>query len=200
MKKIEIVNVKVSDLKPTQYNPRHWSDKSVKELIESVKRFGLIDPLIVNSAKNRKNVVIGGHFRLKVAKDLKFKEVPVVYLDIPDVKQEKELNLRLNKNLGEWDFKLLAEFDFSILAKVGFPKEEIELLAGKFKRGEFKEIIDKFKVKHESDKNQQWFYVEFYKDKKRFEELKKLLGSKLSKSGHEIDSDAFYKLVKRASK
>ena len=124
--KPNIVMVKVSALKPSKYNPRTWSDEAVAGLTESIKRYGLVDPILVNGAENRKNIVIGGHFRLKVAKDLGLKEVPVVYLDIPDEAKEKELNLRLNKNQGDWDYELLAEFDESLLADVGFDSEELD--------------------------------------------------------------------------
>ena len=71
-------------------------------------------------------MVIGGHFRLKVAKDLGYTEIPVVYVDIPDIEKEKELNIRLNKNLGEWDYELLANFDESILTDIGFMSEELD--------------------------------------------------------------------------
>ncbi len=71
--------VSVCDLKPSTYNPRTWSEGTTKQLTESIQQFGLVDPLLVNGAEDRKNIVIGGHFRLKVAKDLGFKEVPVVY-------------------------------------------------------------------------------------------------------------------------
>lgn len=124
--KPKIVMVKASALKPSKYNPRTWSDEAVAGLTESIKRFGLVDPILVNGAENCKNIVIGGHFRLKVAKDLGFKEVPVVYLDIPDEVKEKELNLRLNKNQGDWDYELLSEFDESLLADVGFDSEELD--------------------------------------------------------------------------
>ncbi len=124
--KPNIVMVKASALKPSVYNPRKWSEESVAGLTDSIKRFGLVDPLLVNGAKVRKNIVIGGHFRLKVAKDLGIKEVPVVYLDIPDEAKERELNLRLNKNQGDWDYELLAEFDESLLADVGFDSEELD--------------------------------------------------------------------------
>lgn len=124
--KPKIVMVKVSALKPSQYNPRAWSDEAVAGLTESIKRFGLVDPILVNGSENRKNIVIGGHFRLATAKKLGFKEVPVIYLDIPDETKEKELNLRLNKNQGDWDYELLAEFDESLLADVGFDSEELD--------------------------------------------------------------------------
>jgi DNA modification methylase len=63
---------------------------------------------------------------LKVAKDLGFKEIPVVYLNIPDLEKEKELNLRLNRNVGEWDWSLLSEFSEAVLADVGFSSEELD--------------------------------------------------------------------------
>lgn len=124
--KPNIVMVKASTLKPSKYNPRTWSDEAVAGLTESIKRFGLVDPILVNGSESRKNIVIGGHFRLAMAKKLGFKEVPVIYLDIPDETKEKELNLRLNRNVGDWSYELLAEFDESLLADVGFDSEELD--------------------------------------------------------------------------
>lgn len=124
----KIVMIKVGDLKPSTYNPRTWNEDTTKQLTESIQQFGLVDPLLVNGASERKNIVIGGHFRLKVAKELGLKEVPVVYLDIPDEAKEKELNLRLNKALGDWDWELLAEFDDTLLSDVGFSSEEMDLI------------------------------------------------------------------------
>jgi len=123
---IKIVYMSISELNSAQYNPRKWSVEATEQLKESIKKFGFIDPIIVNSANTRKNIVIGGHFRLKVATDLGYKEAPVVYLNIPDINKEKELNLRLNKNLGDWDWDLLAKFDESFLSGVGFTSEELD--------------------------------------------------------------------------
>jgi len=123
---IAIVAVPVSSLKPATYNPRTWNTDQEEALKESITRFGLVDPIIANGADKRKNIVIGGHFRLKVAKDLGYTEVPVVYVNIPEIEREKELNLRLNKNTGSFDFKLLAEFDKAFLSDVGFSSEEMD--------------------------------------------------------------------------
>ncbi|MDE1970086.1 MAG: DNA modification methylase [Patescibacteria group bacterium] len=122
---ITIERVLVKDLKPSVYNPRKWDDKAISDMKESIARFGLCDPLIVNSAPERKNIVIGGHLRLKVATLLGFTEVPVVYLNIPDIEREKELNLRLNKNVGSWDEELLKAFDTNLLLDVGFTPDEL---------------------------------------------------------------------------
>ena len=125
---LEVTYQNVKELNPAPYNPRKWSDDAIAQLTDSIKSFGLVDPILVNSSPDRKNVVIGGHFRLKVAKDLGIKEVPVVYVDIPDIEREKELNVRLNKNLGDWDYELLAEFDETLLSTIGFDSEEIDTI------------------------------------------------------------------------
>lgn len=130
MDNLKIENVSVIALQSALYNPRKWSVEAISNLTQSIKKFGLVDPIIVNSSPNRKNIVIGGHFRLKIAKELKYKTVPVVYVNIPDETKEKELNMRLNKNTGDWDFKLLADFDQSILACIGFSSEELDDIFG----------------------------------------------------------------------
>lgn len=123
---LKTIYVKIDELKPADYNPRKWSDKAIADLKESMKRFGLIDPVIANSAPKRMNVVIGGHFRLKIARDLGYKKIPVIYINIPDIEKEKELNIRLNKNTGEFDFSMLADFDENFLTDIGFSSEELD--------------------------------------------------------------------------
>jgi len=136
---MQIHDVKINNLKPTTYNPRKWSESATKHLTESIKKYGLVDPLVCNNAPGRKNVVIGGHFRLKVAKDLGYTTIPVVYVNLPDVEKEKELNLRLNKNTGEFDFNLLAEFDENFLSDIGFDSEELDEV---FVEDECPEVFD----------------------------------------------------------
>ena len=125
-KKIEVTYVPLSNLNTSEYNPRKWDAKAKEQLKESITRFGVVDPLLANNAEARKNILIGGHFRLEVLRELGYTEVPVVYLNIPDIEKEKELNIRLNKNQGEFDYDLLAEFDESFLADIGFDSEELD--------------------------------------------------------------------------
>jgi DNA modification methylase len=122
---LNIVTMPVGELSAAVYNPRSWSAKATADLKESIKRFGMVDPIIANSAPGRKNIVIGGHFRLHIAVELGMPTVPVVYVNLSDIEREKELNLRLNRNTGDWDFTLLKEFDTSFLLDVGF--DDIDL-------------------------------------------------------------------------
>lgn len=123
---LKVTYVHIDDLRPASYNPRKWNEDALNELKKSITQFGNVNPAIVNAAPNRMNIVIGGHMRIQASKELGQKSIPVVYLNIPKVEQEKELNLRLNKNTGEWNFDLLAEFDQSLLEGVGFSSEEMD--------------------------------------------------------------------------
>ena len=122
--KIEYVDINL--LKLSEYNPRKHSPEMIEQLKKSLTEFEMVDPAIVNSAENRKNIVIGGHARIKAGKELGYKTIPVVYVNIPDEKKEQTLNLKLNKISGEWDMAMLAEFDESLLSEVGFTSEEID--------------------------------------------------------------------------
>ena len=144
---LKVHYIDIKKLKPTEYNPRVWDEKTTTDLKESISRFGLVDPLLVNNAPSRENIVIGGHFRLKVAKELGIDKVPVVYISIPDIEREKELVIRLNKNLGAWDWDLLKEFDENLLADIGFTSEEIDDL---FDIGEL--VPEQFDLQKELEK------------------------------------------------
>lgn len=123
---LQTTYININDLINSDYNPRKWDTKALSDLKESIRRFGIVDPAIVNSAENRKNIVIGGHMRIVAAKELGITEIPVIYLDITDIEKEKELNIRLNKNQGEFDFALLAHFAEDLLADIGFSSEELD--------------------------------------------------------------------------
>ncbi len=123
---LRISYVNLDELISPDYNPRYWDNEATEQLKESIKRYGIVDPLLVNSAEERKNIVVGGNFRLKVLKELGHQAVPVVYINIPDIDKEKELCIRLNKNQGEFDLKLLAQFDETFLGDIGFDSEELD--------------------------------------------------------------------------
>lgn len=117
---IAITYVPINTLRPADYNPRKHDMVAAEKLKDSIKRYGLVDPILVNSAPKRQGVILGGHFRWEVAKELGIKQVPVVFLNIPNLEREKELNLRLNRNTGEWDWELLKDFDMNLLLDIGF--------------------------------------------------------------------------------
>ena len=117
----------IEGLKPSEYNPRKMNRKQADDLKESIENFGIVDPIIVNENPDRLGVIIGGHQRYNIAKELNYQEVPCVFVNL-SLEKERELNIRLNKNTGEWDWDMLANFDGIELVQWGFTAEEI----GKF--------------------------------------------------------------------
>ena len=116
---------KANDLIMAEYNPRQLTKDQYTQLKDSLTRFGLVDPLIVNKHKSRKNILVGGHQRLRIAKEIGMDKIPCVEVDLP-LDLEKELNIRLNKNVGEWDYDSLANyFDVSELMEWGFSDKDL---------------------------------------------------------------------------
>jgi DNA modification methylase len=123
-----ISTCKVSTLTKNGYNPRKISESEKKDLENSIKQFGTVVPVVLNTG-SRKNVIIGGEQRVKVYADLSIEDIEcmVPSRELSET-EEKELNLRLNKNTGTWDEDLLRDFDMDMLLGVGFGDDELQNL------------------------------------------------------------------------
>ena len=106
---------KLGDLIKNGYNPRKLSENERRDLEKSVQEFGTVVPIVLNIG-SRANTIIGGEQRVKVYADLGIEEVECM---VPSrelaLDEERELNLRLNKNTGSWNEELLKDFDMSVL-------------------------------------------------------------------------------------
>lgn len=127
MPTLQVTEVAIELLKPSDYNPRHLSDKAEADLTKSIKTFGCVDPIIINQYPGREFVVVGGHQRLKVLQKLGYTLVPTVSVSLP-LEQEKNLNLRLNKNVGEFDLELLRNFEVGLLLETGFDDSDLSAI------------------------------------------------------------------------
>lgn len=105
---MEIRTLKATQLKPADYNPRRDlqpEDAEYKKLRRSIEEFGYVEPIIWNE---RTGNVVGGHQRLKVLLEKGAEEIEAVVVDL-DEKDEKILNVLLNKVKGRWDIGKLAD-------------------------------------------------------------------------------------------
>lgn len=113
---------KLSDLTDHPRNPRKLSKDDAKQLKESLQKFGVIDKPVITPS----GMIIGGHQRKQILKKLAVKEIEcwVPDRELTD-KEVDELNIRLNKNQGEWDFEKLAnEWEITDLLDWGFSLDE----------------------------------------------------------------------------
>ena len=116
---------KISELIRAEYNPRKISVVQLQELKDGIEEFGLVSPLVVNENPERKNVIVGGHQRLKLWEELGNTEVDCSIVNLT-LDKERKLNIKLNKNGGTFDDDLLKEFfDYEELIEWGFTASEL---------------------------------------------------------------------------
>ena len=164
--KIEWINkkVKLSDVKEYEANPRTITEKGLKDLKQSIERFGQAEPLVVNTDM----VLIGGHARKIALQSLDYDICDVIMPSkkLTD-KQVQELNIRLNRNIaGIFSFDILTEFfETDDLIEWGFESFE-------FDKPEFKNSnteIDVNEMEDEMKITLKFSSEDYWKVKKCFE-------------------------------
>ncbi len=136
----QIEMVPLRSLKPAERNARTHSKKQVEQVAHSMKRFGVINPLIVDS----RNRIVAGHARAEAARSLSLKIVPVVRVaDLSDVELRAYMlaDNRLAESAG-WDRELLA-LEFEEL-QISLPEVDLDLDITGFDAGEIDSIMADF--------------------------------------------------------
>ena len=108
-----IVEVKRSEIHPADYNPRKIDEQGKRMLKRSMKQFGVVGGIIVNSQTG--NTIVGGHQKVAILDEMyKYPDndysLRVEMISV-DRKTEKTLNIALNNGniSGSWDFDALAQ-------------------------------------------------------------------------------------------
>jgi hypothetical protein len=135
---LQIEHIPLETLVPADYNPRRMADDQMASLMRSLREFGWVEPVVVNT---RTGLIVGGHQRVEAAKRLldatkgkgrdRWAKVPVVYVDL-DAGKERALNVALNKISGEFDYPKLAELlqslDVDDMALTGFTPDDLDAM------------------------------------------------------------------------
>jgi hypothetical protein len=133
---LSIVYQAVDSLKPRSTNPRTHSKKQIGQIASAIRRFGFINPVLVDDA----NGIVAGHGRVEAAKAVGLDQVPTVRLSAmseAEIRAYVIADNRLAENAG-WDRELLAlelkyltdlDIDFDVTL-TGFELPEIDVLIG----------------------------------------------------------------------
>lgn len=142
---MEFKKIKIDNLIHADYNPRKdlkVGDSEYEKIKKSIQEFGYVEPVIIN--KNceieGKYLIIGGHQRSKVLKELGYEEIDCVVIDV-DKSKEKALNIALNKISDDWDEERLSK----LLDELKIEEYNIELTGFEWSEAEklWDEYIDK---------------------------------------------------------
>lgn len=104
---MDIIKVKISEVKTNPNNPRVLKDDKFKKLVASIKSFPKmleIRPIVVNNDM----IVLGGNMRLKACKEAGLKEVHIIKAETLTEDQQREFIIKDNVGFGEWDWDMIA--------------------------------------------------------------------------------------------
>lgn len=160
---MEIRTLKATELKAAAYNPRkdlQPEDAEYKKLRRSMEEFGYVEPIIWNE---RTGNVVGGHQRLKVLLEQGKEEIECVTTDL-DEKDEKILNVLLNKVKGRWDIGKLADLlqeldEAGAMEITGFENWELQSLLMQYDH--IKDLMEEDFSDYASDKERSTFVMTF---------------------------------------
>lgn len=127
--------VSLADLTPRPGAARTHSRKQIRQIAESIRRFGFINPIVIDE----NGQILAGHGRVEAARAMRLDEVPALRIDTMSEAEKRAYAIADNKlglNSG-WDRKILGDEIESLLAEdlcfdagiTGFPAAEtVELI------------------------------------------------------------------------
>jgi DNA modification methylase len=137
MQRPEIALISVRKLHPNKRNSRTHSKKQIRQIANSIRRFGWTYPILTD--ENR--VILAGHGRYYAALELGLREVPIIPVSGLSDAEKQALALADNKiaaNAG-WDRQLLAQ-ELGELAKL-LPKYDLDLEITGFETAEIDSLL-----------------------------------------------------------
>jgi len=108
-KKINTNKVSIKDIVRSKFQPRkHFDKESLDELTASIKKQGVIQPIVVrpNKSEDGKYEIVAGERRWLASQNAGLHEVPVVILNIDDV---KSLEFAIVENVQRQDLNPIEE-------------------------------------------------------------------------------------------
>lgn len=101
-----VVKLDINLIIPNKYQPRKvFDDKALESLAESIKQYGIINPILVRS-KDGKYEIIAGERRYRAAKKLGLTEVPVI---IKNASEQQMAELALIENIQRQSLSPIEE-------------------------------------------------------------------------------------------
>lgn len=133
MKKLqpEIKYIPLSFIKPNPYQPRkNFNKKSLEELSQSIKAYGVIQPISVREIKPESYELIAGERRLRASELAELEEIPAIIVEYRD---KESAIIALMENLQREDLNFIEEAEGynNLIVDHDFTQQEIAGKMGK---------------------------------------------------------------------
>jgi len=126
-----IIYVNIENIRPNPYQPRKQFNKlALEELCESVKQYGVIQPISVRKISANMYELVAGERRLRAAAMAGLTTVPCIIVDVDD---NDSAVLALIENLQRENLNYLEEAEgySNLINEHGFTQEELASKIGK---------------------------------------------------------------------
>jgi ParB family transcriptional regulator, chromosome partitioning protein len=120
-----ITIVPLDKLKPNPDQPRKtFPDSSIEELADSIRRHGLLQPILAESSGDGEYIIVAGERRFRAAGKAGLTEVPII---VRSVSSEKRLQLSLIENIQREDLNPMEEARayHSLMEITGYTQEQV---------------------------------------------------------------------------
>lgn len=127
----QIKYIPISSIKPNPYQPRkEFNQKSLEELSQSIKSYGVIQPISVREIREDSYELIAGERRLRASELANLNEIPAIVVDYRD---KESAIIALMENLQREDLNFIEEAEGynSLIIDHDFTQQEIAEKIGK---------------------------------------------------------------------
>ncbi len=209
--------VKLSMIEPNREQPRkNFDEEAMQELTDSIRQFGLIQPILVQDRKDHFEI-IAGERRWRACKEAGLKEVPVI---VKNYTEQEIMEISLIENIQREDLNPIEEAQAykKLLTEFNLKQEEVAMRVSKSRVAvtnsmrllKLCEIVQKMVVEEkistgharallaiENEKEQCALAEEIIKNKLSVRDIEKIVknSNKKEKPKREVDNsmDVFYK-------
>lgn len=127
----EVKYIPIQSIRPNPYQPRkHFNKKSLEELSQSIRSYGVIQPISVRQISNETYEIIAGERRLRASELAELKEVPALVVDYRD---KESAMIALIENLQREDLNFIEEAEgyYNLICDHNFTQQELAEKIGK---------------------------------------------------------------------
>jgi len=127
-----VSNLDINSIVPNRFQPRKkFGEEKLKELMDSVREKGVIQPIIVRSVEGGYEL-IAGERRYRAVKELGHERIPAI---IKEVNDADSLELSLIENIQREELNSIEEANAykDLIEKFNFSQDEISKAVGKDK-------------------------------------------------------------------
>lgn len=125
-------SIRISEIEPNKNQPRkRFNNETLKQLADSIKEHGVIQPLIVRSLSTGGYVIVAGERRWRAAKMAGLSEIPAVVRD--DLTEEQAMQITMIENLQRENLNPIEEAlgYKEFIDKFGMTQDKLAQVLGK---------------------------------------------------------------------